>query len=140
MIQTGVTHHVPSHWQGHRIRLVWCEHCCLPVAHQTASARREVNNWDVIVHKGMCVCKSVCMCVCARACILSCLFWWVTVCNLTVCDCVHSSVHFRTLGRAKLAQVSRKSLISKQTNKQKHRAPLEAEPVSRKNEFERWLF
>lgn len=44
-----------------------------------------------------------------------------------MCDCVHSSVHFRTLGRAKLAQVSRKYLISKQTNKQKHRAPLEAE-------------
>lgn len=63
MNQTGVTDHVPSHWQGHRVCLVRFEHCCLPAAHQTASARREVNNWEVIAHKGMCVCENVCACV-----------------------------------------------------------------------------
>lgn len=59
MNQTGVMLGVPSHWQGHRVRLVWCEHCCLPAAHQTASVKREVNNWEVIAHKGVCVCVSV---------------------------------------------------------------------------------
>lgn len=62
------------------------------------------------------------MCVCKRQCVFVCTCkhkrWFVICLCAAVCDCVQRAVHFRTPWRVKLAQVSKKCLISKQTNKQ----------------------